>query len=99
MNLEAEQAIMVGDDIGERFFFLISKLYYYFMYILFVFVSYTNYLFIKMCFCQNYSTLYMYIRFLTLIQSPMWVGLNHVDFEGSWSEQGNIDQLMKVTQK
>ena len=41
----------------------------------------------------------MYIRFLTLIQSPMWVGLNHVDFEGSWSEQGNIDQLMKVTQE
>ena len=28
MNLEAEQAIMVGDDIGERFFFLISKLYF-----------------------------------------------------------------------
>ena len=28
MNLEAEQAIMVGDDIGERFFFITSKLYF-----------------------------------------------------------------------
>ena len=43
MNLEAEQAIMVGDDIGERFFFFNFKAlfyYYYFMYILYVFVSY-----------------------------------------------------------
>ena len=47
MNLEAEQAIMVGDDIGERFFFLNFKAlfyYYYFIYILYVFVSYIIYL-------------------------------------------------------
>ena len=28
MKLEAEQAIMVGDDIGERIFFITSKLYF-----------------------------------------------------------------------
>ena len=51
MNLEAEQAIMVGDDIGELFFFITSKLYF----IIIMYIIY--YLFIKKCFFQNYSTL------------------------------------------
>ena len=34
MNLEAEQAIMVGDDIGERFFFHNFKSLFYYYYIM-----------------------------------------------------------------
>ena len=54
MNLEAEQAIMVGDDIGERFFFHNFKaLFYYYC----ICILYNIFLFIKMYFFQNYSTL------------------------------------------
>ena len=54
MNLEAEQAIMVGDDIGERFFFHNFKaLFYYYC----ICILYNIFLNIKMYFFQNYSTL------------------------------------------
>ena len=42
MNLEADQAIMVGDDIGERFFFHNFKalFYYYYLYICILYIIY-----------------------------------------------------------
>ena len=40
MNLEAEQAIMVGDDIGEQFFFLNFKALFYYYYICILYIIY-----------------------------------------------------------